>query len=55
MKRRKKDPAARALRWAFTFFVFIILAVTLTTLDRERAFDRFQEREILLDENNMFL
>lgn len=30
MKKRKKDPAARALRWAFTFFVFIILAVTLT-------------------------
>ena len=34
---------------------FNILAVTLTTLDRERAFDLFQEREIRLDENNMFL
>jgi len=30
VKGRKKDPVARALRWAFTFFVFIILAVTLT-------------------------
>ena len=32
-----------------------ILAVTLTTMDRERAFTRFQQREIRLDENNMFL
>ena len=29
-KRRRKDPVARALRWGFTFFVFIILVVTLT-------------------------
>lgn len=32
-----------------------ILAVTITTLDRERAFARMQEREIKLDEKNMFL
>lgn len=30
MKKHRKDPTARALQWAFTFFIFIILAVTLT-------------------------
>ena len=29
--------------------------MSTATLDRERAFDLFQEREIRLDENNMFL
>ena len=30
MKKHKKDPTVRALRWGLTFFVFIILIVTVT-------------------------
>ena len=30
MKKGKKDPVVRAVRWAFTFCVFLILVITLT-------------------------
>lgn len=45
MKKHRKDPTTRALRWALTFFIFIILAVTLTLFS---AFELMLARTELL-------